>query len=323
MFNKIPPILTAQEIIDRAFKKAKKIQIADRNALYKKKKTIIARIDSFSNTNISILEKYVKNFPSIDNLHPFYQELIDIRIDINKLKKSLGAVDWARKTIQSIYLKQSKFLKKSRKIDSLIQKQNEIYGRISSIIKQIKKELDFLSEAQKIMKKFPDIKEIPTVVIAGYPNVGKSSILKCLSKAKPEIAVYPFTTKEIHVGHIERNVRNVKERYQIIDTPGLLDRPFSERNKIEKQAISALSNLADIIVFVFDSSETCGYSLEKQENLLKNLKKLFSKSAFIVVENKSDLNIKGLKYLKISCKTNEGMVILKEKIFSSYDTLKK
>jgi len=323
MFNKIPPILTAQEIIDRAFKKAKKIQIADRNALYKKKKTVIARIDSFSNTNISILEKYVKIFPSIDNLHPFYQEIIDIRIDKNKLKKSLGAVDWARKTIQSIYLKQSRFLKKSGKIDFLIQKQKEIYGRISSIIKQIKKELDFLSEAQKIMKKFPDIKEIPTVVIAGYPNVGKSSILKCLSKAKPEIAVYPFTTKEIHVGHIERNVRNIKERYQIIDTPGLLDRPFSERNKIEKQAISALSNLADIIVFAIDSSETCGYSLEKQENLLKNLKKLFNKSAFIIVENKSDLKIKGLKYLKISCKTNEGIDSLKEKIFSSYETIKK
>ena len=323
MYDKIPNVLTAQQILDRAFKKTKKIQITDRNALYKKKKTIIARIDSFSTTIVFNLEKYVKKFPSIDNLHPFYQELIDIRIDINILKKSLGAVDWARKTIQSIYSKQSKFLKKSRNLDFLIQKQQEIYGRISSIINQIKKELNFLAEAQKIMNKFPDIQEIPTIVIAGYPNVGKSSILTCLSKAKPKIAVYPFTTKEIHVGHLERTVKNIKERFQIIDTPGLLDRPFSERNIIEKQAISALNTLADIIVFVIDPSETCGYSLEEQKNLFENLKVLFNRSIFIVVENKSDLKMKSLNYLKISSKTREGIDKLKEKIFTNYSLLDK
>jgi len=323
MYDKIPNVLTAQQILDRAFKKTKKIQITDRNALYKKKKTIIARIDSFSTTIVFNLEKYVKKFPSIDNLHPFYQELIDIRIDINILKKSLGAVDWARKTIQSIYSKQSKFLKKSRNLDFLIQKQQEIYGRISSIINQIKKELNFLAEAQKIMNKFPDIQEIPTIVIAGYQNVGKSSILTCLSKAKPKIAVYPFTTKEIHVGHLERTVKNIKERFQIIDTPGLLDRPFSERNIIEKQAISALNTLADIIVFVIDPSETCGYSLEEQKNLFENLKVLFNRSIFIVVENKSDLKMKSLNYLKISSKTREGIDKLKEKIFTNYSLLDK
>ena len=322
MYDKIPNVLTAQEILDRAFKKSKKIQITDRDALYKKKKTIIAKTESFASTIVSNLEKYVKKFPSIDNLHPFYQELIDIKVDVNKLKKSLGAVDWARKTIQSIYSKQSKFLKKSRNLDFLIQKQQEIFGRASSIINQIKKDLDFLSDAQRILNKFPDIQEIPTVVIAGYPNVGKSSILTCLSAAKPKIAVYPFTTQEIHVGHLERSLRNIKERFQIIDTPGLLDRPFLERNKIEKQAISALNNLADIIVFVLDPSETCGYTLEKQKNLLRNLKDLFSKSIFIIVENKSDLNLKNLSYLKISCKTGQGIENLKEKIFTIYDSIK-
>jgi nucleolar GTP-binding protein len=84
--------------------------------------------------------------------------------------------------------------------------------------------------------------------------VGKSSLLRCLSSAKPEIAQYPFTTKEIHVGHIEKTEKYITKRFQIIDTPGLLDRPLSKRNEIEKQAIAALTHLADLIVFVLDVS---------------------------------------------------------------------
>ena len=318
MFNKIPLVLTSEQLLDRAFKKTKKVQIVDRNALYRKKKIIIAKTESFATNVIFPLEEYVKKFPSIDNLSLFYQEIIDIKVDINKLKKSLGAVDWARKTCQMIYSKQSKSLKKSKNIDFLMQKQQEIYGRISSVVKQIDEDLVFLANAQNILKKFPDIHDIPTVVIAGYPNVGKSSVLKCISNARPAIAQYPFTTKEIHVGHIERKIKYENVRFQIIDTPGLLDRPLSEKNDIEKQAIAALKHLADIILFVIDTSETCGYSLDDQKNLLNQTKKMFKESKFIIVENKTDIKQSASKYLKISCETGEGIDLLIEEIFMLY-----
>ena len=318
MFEKIPIVLSTEELLERSFKKARKVKINDRNALYRKKKTIIAKTDSFSISVVSTLEKYVKKFPSIEQLPSFYHDIIDIKIDVNKLKKSLGAADWARKTCQMIYSKQSKSLKKSLNIDFLKKKQKEIYGRISSVIKQIDKELALLAEAQNVMKKFPDVYDIPTVVIAGYPNVGKSSILRCLSSAKPKIAQYPFTTKEIHVGHIERKEKHIAKRFQIIDTPGLLDRPFSERNDIEKQALSALTNLADIIVFVIDASETSGYLLEEQLHLLSQVEKTFSDSSFIIVENKVDLKKTGSKHLKISCETGEGIDVLINEMFALY-----
>ena len=323
MFRKIPAILSAEEVLEKSFKKAKKVQIFDRNASYKKKKTIIARTESFSTNVISTLEGYVKNFPSIENLSTFYQDIIDIKIDVNKLKKSLGAIDWARKTCQMIYTKQSGSLKKSKNIDFLMQKQHEIYGRISSVVKQIGKELIILSGAQKIIKKFPEIHDIPTVVIAGSPNVGKSSVLRHLSSAKPEIAEYPFTTKEIYVGHIERKEKYVPKRFQIIDTPGLLDRPLSEKNAIEKQAIAALKNLADIIIFVIDPSETSGYSLKDQMHLLSQIKKMFVNSPIIIVENKADIKRIESKNLKISCETGEGIDILIDKIFSFYKSEEK
>jgi len=112
MFKRIPSILNAEELLDKAFRKARDTRIYDRNTFYRNKKTIIARTDTFAANIISALEKYVKEFPSIEKLPLFYQELIDIKIDVNKLRKSLGAIDWARKNCNNIYLKQKKSLSK-------------------------------------------------------------------------------------------------------------------------------------------------------------------------------------------------------------------
>ena len=315
MFEKIPAIYSAEEIIENAIKKTKKIQIQDKNRFYRNRKTIIKKTELFATNVISTLEKYVKGFPSIDNLPKFYQELIDIKIDADKLKQSLGAVEWARKTCTKIYSKQIKTLKKTRDLSFLKHKQKEIYGRIASVLKQIDKNLIFLSKAQNTIKDFPEIQNTITIVIAGYPNVGKSSLLKNISSAKPKIAQYPFTTTKIHVGHIEKRQGYNTEKYQIIDTPGLLDRPIHKRNKIEKQAIAALIHLADIIIFILDPSENCGYSIEKQKNLLSQIKKMFRDIPIIVVENKSDIKKTDSINIKISCKNREGIDKLVDKIF--------
>ncbi len=316
MFRNIPPILNAKQLLDQSIRRTKKIQIHDRDKRYEIKKIVIARTEVFIDDLTSRLESYVKNFPSIDRLPMFYQEIIDIKIDTNKLKKSLGAVDWARKTVEMVYSTQSSALKKSGNVEFLKQKQKEIYGRVSSIVKQIDKNLIFLSNAQKILRTFPDIEDVPTVVIAGYPNVGKSSLIRKLSAAKPEIAQYPFTTKQIYVGHMEKKVRYEKKQYQIIDTPGLLDRPLAERNNIEKQAIAALRHLADLIVFIFDPSGTSGYQMDEQMFMLENIKKLFDDVPFIIVENKVDIKNTGSANRKISCSTGEGIEQLREEILS-------
>jgi nucleolar GTP-binding protein len=319
MFRNIPPILTAKQLLDRSIRRTKKIQIHDRDKRYEIKKIIISRTETFITDLTSQLESYVKNFPSIDKLPLFYQEIIDIKIDTDKLKKSLGAIDWARKTTLMVYSTQNSSLIKSGNVEFLKQKQKEIYGRVSSIVKQVDKNLVFLSNAQKILRTFPDIEDIPTVVIAGYPNVGKSSLIRQLSAAKPEIAQYPFTTKQIYVGHMEKTVRYEKKQYQIIDTPGLLDRPLSERNNIEKQAIAALRHLADLIVFIFDPSGTSGYQMSEQTLMLEDIKKLFCDVPFIIVENKVDVKNTGSANRKISCTTGDGIEELRQEILSVLD----
>ena len=318
MFDEMPFILSSQDLIDKAIRRSKKKKIMDRNALYQKKKTIIARTESFCTIIIDSLHRYVHRFPSIDRLPMFYQEMLQIYIDIDMLKKSLGAAQWAETTCQKIMMSQMKSLKKSKNLDFLKQKQKEIYGRFSSVVLQISENLDVLVETQKMIKTLPGIQDVPTIVLAGYPNVGKSSLLRCLSKATPEIAQYPFTTKEIHVGHMEKQEKFTVKRFQIIDTPGLLDRPFEQRNDIEKLAIAALAHLADVIVFLRDPSTTCGYSLENQQGLLNTLKKEFSGAEFIVIDCKNDLYKMGEDNHSLSCKTGEGVEELRSLLFSSY-----
>jgi nucleolar GTP-binding protein len=318
MFKEIPIILTADQLVERAITKAKKKVILDRDPFYKKKKTILARTESYANVLIEQLHSYVHSFPSIENLPQFYQELLQIHIDNDRLRKSLGAVHWAETTCQQIFVSQIRSLRISRNPDFIRQKQKEIYGRLSSVVHQVDNHLDTLIETQRFLQQLPTIEDIPTIVLAGYPNVGKSSLLQQLSHAKPMIAQYPFTTKEIYVGHMEKKEKYDIKRFQVIDTPGLLDRPMEKRNEIERLAIAALTHLADVIVFLLDVSETCGYSLTDQINLQKLIEKQFENVPILIVECKCDLKKSQSNNMKISSTTKEGIKELKDLLFQSY-----
>lgn len=50
----------------------------------------------------------------------------------------------------------------------------------------------------------------------------------------------------------------------MIDTPGLLDQPLEQRNVIEMQAITALAHLQAAVLYFFDLSEQCNFTLMEQ-----------------------------------------------------------
>eukprot|EP00612_Vaucheria_litorea_P000338 CAMPEP_0171451786 /NCGR_PEP_ID=MMETSP0945-20130129/148_1 /TAXON_ID=109269 /ORGANISM="Vaucheria litorea, Strain CCMP2940" /LENGTH=461 /DNA_ID=CAMNT_0011976309 /DNA_START=559 /DNA_END=1945 /DNA_ORIENTATION=+ len=106
-----------------------------------------------------------------------------------------------------------------------------------------------------------------------------------MTRANVDVQPYAFTTKSLYVGHMDYRYL----RWQVIDTPGVLDHPLEERNTIEMQAITALAHLQCCIIFLLDISEQCGYPISEQLSLFDSLKPLFANKQLLLVANKTDL----------------------------------
>ncbi|MBR2255717.1 MAG: 50S ribosome-binding GTPase [Candidatus Methanomethylophilaceae archaeon] len=309
MDYKIPTVLSSDELMEKAFHRASKILINGTNALDGRKKTALAKVTASGDIVVTALQGYVKMFPRMDKEEDFLPELVDIVIGIDRYKKALGAVNWCASKTEKLKNDALKDIRRSKDPEIIESIRKSFYGRLNSYVKRISDDLDFLQESKNKFRKLPAVDpKVPTLVVAGFPNVGKSNLVTVLSTAAPEIAPYPFTTKGIIVGHVQDDWR----KYQIIDTPGLLDRSYEERNAIERQAVLALRYLTDVMIFVIDPSETCGFSREVQEKLLANIQESFEGVKIIVAESKSDIYTTGDGRMAFSAQTGDGMEALTE-----------
>ncbi len=326
-FEKMPTVLTADELIDKAFRRAEKAASAYNppgGKVAKARQREELRVRTVSNVVRDNLRKILDRTPGVSTLPKFYQELVDTLVDRDQFHKSLARVNWAVKTIRNLEQRHVEKIRFERDPKEIAKLRRAFYGRVADILHEIDDDLRYLNQARNVLKELPVVDlELPTVVIAGHPNVGKSTLLRALTNARPEVASYPFTTKGINVGQFEEHYL----KYQVIDTPGLLDRPLSERNEVEKQAILALKHLGDVIIYIFDPSEYCGFPIEEQMHLFEEILMEFGEFPFIVAINKVDIadegkvkaveefvRAKGLEPVKISALTGEGLEELKRRV---------
>jgi nucleolar GTP-binding protein len=293
-FEKLLTVPTADEILDRSFRRAAKKMKEKQNKDRANEEFVRAVSHAIHDRLVSI----IRGFPEFEQLPQFYRELVEILYGLGRIKQALGAVGWAAKHTKMVG---GELAFQSRKSPDSLAVRKRAVARLASMVHQIDGDLIFLNEVRNVLRTLPHIDDSFTVVIAGYPNVGKSSFIRRVSTATPEVASYPFTTKGIIVGH--RDVG--RERVQFVDTPGILDRPADERNAIERQALSAVMNVADVILFILDPTGHCGYSAKAQLHLLNEVKGMVE-IPIVVVANKSDIG-RADQYVPMSTESGEGV----------------
>jgi nucleolar GTP-binding protein len=317
-FNEFYHVPTYQELLDIAFKRAMKSSAAvSKNApiLVKARKKETKRIIVAIKEIIDRILNIIKMVPIIDELPDFYKELASIIVDTDELKLRLGKLNGILPVLSKFereYTKKLSQIETPKEADKL---RRSAFGRISSVLNKQKADLKYLNDIRGRLREIPSIDyTMPCVVVAGYPNVGKSSIVREISTNKKiEVQEYPFTTKKLNLGHLVLKRRFDEIKLQLMDCPGILDRPMASRNYIELQAILALRLISDLILFIFDPTPACGYSVDSQVELYNEVKQNFTKEGkidMIIVFNKKDLASHAeIKYLE------EKLNLLKDDYF--------
>merc|ERR1719203_1261807 len=215
---------------------------------------------------------------------------MNVLYDRDHYKIALSQLNIARQLIVQIGKDYIKLLKYGDSLYRCKQLKKAALGRMATIMKKQKAALGYLEQVRQHLARLPSINpDERTVVLTGFPNVGKSSFINKITRANVEVQNYAFTTKSLYVGHTDYKYL----RWQVIDTPGILDHPLEERNTIEMQAITALAHLTCSVLYFLDISEQCNYTLEQQKSLFDSIKPLFANKPLIVVANKTDVVKRG------------------------------
>ncbi len=323
-FNEFYHVPNSQELLDIAFKRAMRSSAkVSKNApiLIKAKKKETLRIKVAIKEIVDRILNIIKMVPIIAELPDFYKELASLLVDIDELKLTLGKLNGILPVLSQIereYTKKLSQIEAPNEGDAL---RRSVFGRVSSIVKKQNGNLLYLNNIRGRLREIPSIDDsLPCIVVAGYPNVGKSSIVKEISTNKKiDVQEYPFTTKKLNLGHLIIKRRFDKISLQLMDTPGILDRPMAERNSIELQAVLALRLISDLILYIFDPTPACGYDINAQIELYHEIKENLTKDGeidMIIIFNKMDLtSILEIEYLK-------KMLQLRDEDFFLTDALK-
>lgn len=174
-----------------------------------------------------------------------------------------------------------------------------------------------------------ELKYIADVGLIGLPNAGKSTLISCLTNAKPKIANYQFTTLNPILGVMNGQKNNII----IADIPGLIE--GASRNKGLGFEFLKHIERCHLLLHVVSLEENSSYEAYKIINneLQKYDAKLIKKMQ-LVVANKNDLNgasdqfkelkmkVKNKHLISISALKKQNIDLLKKLIFQNLKNFK-
>lgn len=172
--------------------------------------------------------------------------------------------------------------------------------------------------------KILELKVLADIGLVGFPNAGKSTLLSCVSAAKPEIADYPFTTLVPNLGIVA--YRDFKS-FVMADIPGIIEGAAEGKGLGLRFLRHIERNSALLFVIPADSND-----IKTEFNILLGELERFNPELlhkkYLLAISKSDLlddelkeaitkELPDIPYVFISAPTGEGLVELKDKIWAS------
>ncbi|CAJ1072969.1 nucleolar GTP-binding protein 1 [Xyrichtys novacula] len=327
-FKKIMVVPTAKDFIDITLSKTqrKTPTVVHKHYQIHRIRHFYMRKVKFTQQNYhDRLTQILTDFPKLDDIHPFYADLMNVLYDKDHYKLALGQINIAKNLIDNVAKDYVRLMKYGDSLYRCKQLKRAALGRMCTILKRQKSSLEYLEQVRQHLSRLPTIDpNTRTLLLCGYPNVGKSSFINKVTRADVDVQPYAFTTKSLFVGHMDYRYL----RWQVVDTPGILDHPLEERNTIEMQAITALAHLRSAVLYVMDVSEQCGHTLQEQLELFNNIRPLFANKPLIIVANKcdvkkinelseenqkifADLSADGISVIETSTLTEEGVMQVK------------
>ena len=288
-FKKITVVPSSKDFVDIVLSRTQRKTPTVIRKHYK-----ISRIRQFYTRKIKFTQQtfhdkltaILTEFPKLDDVHPFYADLMNVLYDKDHYKLALGQINTAKHLIDNVAKDYVRLMKFGDSLYRCKQLKRAALGRMCTIMKRQNQSLQYLEQVRQHLARLPSIDpNTRTILICGFPNVGKSSFMNKVTRADVEVQPYAFTTKSLFVGHMDYRYL----RWQVVDTPGILDHSLEERNTIEMQAITALAHLRSAVLYVMDISEQCGHSIEEQVELFNNIKPLFTNKPLIIALNKIDI----------------------------------
>ncbi len=285
---RVPYVHTSEELAQIVLAMYRKVEARSPSVepgIVRLKRLEITRVVRTGKALERMLGDTARNMPFLGEMHPFHRDLLALVVEEGNYRHSLAKVGKAYKAIRAIARDAITAIKVAEDRRGVARARRMFLGRIRDLLDDLSSDLDLLRKVARFLRSLPTIDpELPTIIVAGAPNVGKSSFVRCVSSAEPEVAEYPFTTRRIHVGHIDY----MGVKVQIVDTPGLLDRPLGELNEVERQAVIALRHIRHAAMFLIDPTHHSGYTLEEQLRVLNTVRYVFEGDLEVVV-NKADI----------------------------------
>jgi nucleolar GTP-binding protein len=379
--RRLPVVRPARELVDRARKAARAVR-ADakvKNARGRARKHGAETLNAVTQSLCVPLRDCIRGYRSeLRGLHPFEAVVADLTVrarqkrdgltldgvleDLNEARKEvlLAGKDWVARC---------KAAETAREAAECMEEGEEaLYDLFQDLAGE---HVAAVISLQKSLRTTPAVRlDTPAVVLVGSPNVGKSSIVRAISSATPEVSNYPFTTRGMTLGHVEvfwqdestaagslipeagsRPRRSsldlsppnpnldldgsgtasyaFSQLCQVMDSPGMLVRPDSERNEMEALTLAAMQHLPTAVMYVMDLSGGAGdrcSSVEDQLLLRREVRARFPRRPWIDVVSKYDLDLAdgarealeetldGAPYLEVSIQDGTGVDGMRDEV---------